>query len=219
MKVRPIIFNTKMVQALLSGQKVVTRRPVPNWQLPKLTYDGTNYMTIAQRHPRWGFGLFGDTPDDAMQEYNKGYSSLCPFGGKGDCLYVRESMTVNDHQDICYVADDKQIECVPDDWYYRDQNFTGRVPSVHMPRWASRLTLKILNTRVEKVQDITVEQALAEGFSMRMEFVKAWNTTYKNWKSNPYVWVIEFEIIASNVDTLISDDSPLLRKNSFPWNA
>lgn len=203
-KVRPMIFNAEMVQALLSGRKVITRRPVPDWQLPKLTCDGEDYMSIGMRHRRWGFGLFGKTPDEAMQQYNKGHSCLCPFGRAGDYLYVRESMSINVYLDMYYSADNECVDDEPEGWYYRNLEYVGGVPSIHMPRWASRLTLKISGVRVEKLKDITVEQALAEGFSTRMEFVKTWNSIYQNWKANPYVWVVEFEVINQNIDSYLS---------------
>ncbi|MCG6364204.1 hypothetical protein, partial [Vibrio fluvialis] len=97
-------------------------------------------------------------------------------------------------------------------------------PSIHMPRTASRLTLKVTDVRIERVQDITEEQCWKEGiehidgqfdihqlsemaktFDGTFEDAKAlfaclWDSIYQNWNQNPYVWVIEFEVIHQNVD-------------------
>ena len=62
-----------------------------------------------------------------------------------------------------------------------------------MPKEAARIFLKVTDIRVEKVKDITEEDASKEGFSDRLEFGAAWNSIYNNWNENPYVWVIEFE--------------------------
>jgi uncharacterized protein YhfF len=81
-----------------------------------------------------------------------------------------------------------------------------------MPRWASRLTLKVTDVRIEQVQSITKEQAQAEGVRptgctkgyWRSAYQRIWNSIYGNWDQNPYVWVIEFEVIHQNVDVYLT---------------
>jgi hypothetical protein len=161
-KERPIIFKGDMVRAILEGRKTQTRRLVPEWQLPGLTLDGDQYISIAQRHPRWGFGVFGKTEAECMANYNDEYASLCPYGKPGDRLWVRETFSASEFMDCRYRADGQQFLNVNG----KDTNTPCEVkwtPSIHMPRWASRITLEITGVRVERLQDISEEDAIAEG--------------------------------------------------------
>ncbi|MBT0656121.1 hypothetical protein KJJ13_06790 [Proteus mirabilis] len=228
MKERGIIFNAEMVRAILDGRKTQTRRIVKNvmsdngiWlKKPTKTRSGTTtHVLDAPKH------------------------NLCPLGKIGDRIYVRETWSVVSHEFdddglmIDYVPDrqTKAVHEMPYGHgyltghviYSADGDFTwgdddgcvdGRScwkPSIHMPRWASRITLEITDVRVERLNDISQSDAIAEGappshptidaisrecgfpdFS-RSWFGQTWWHIYgkKNWQDNPWVWVIEFKRI------------------------
>ncbi|WP_285409265.1 hypothetical protein [Pseudomonas sp. FR229a] len=93
-KERPILFSAPMVRAILDGRKTVTRRPVKGWQVP--TEDTTvaagerhRWMAIAQRDPRYGFGVFGPTEAECAKELEE--FAPCPYGRRGERLWVREA--------------------------------------------------------------------------------------------------------------------------------
>lgn len=176
-KTTPMIFNSEMVCALLAGNKVQTRRPVADWQLPLKTSadtDGLRYMSTAVKG-RWGFGVFGATAEEAMDNYNGEYNCENPFGRAGSLIYVRETFgfSENGFNDIAgqycieYKADDGCGLIGPtidnNDYMANLALKKGNTPSIHMPRWASRLTLKINSVRVERIQDISEEDAKKEG--------------------------------------------------------
>lgn len=133
---RPILFSGPMVRALLEGRKTQTRR------VAKLTA-GAHVKEVGG-HRRWHPG-----DPDAVQ--------ACPYGGPGTALWVRESHAVlragdldGSGRDIRYRADDPDA---PVTW----------CPSIHMPRWASRITLEVESVRIERLHAITEEDAVAEG--------------------------------------------------------
>lgn len=232
MNIKPMIFNTEMVLALLDGRKVQTRRPMPEWQKPKENVSGENgmeWVSIAIRDPICGFEFYGSTEDECMGKYKyKGW--LCPFAAPGDLIYVRETFNIvprtayskstgvqqllrpdHNHGTVIYRAGFNRI-C--DDLRWR--------PSSHMPRWASRLTLKVTGVRVERVQDITDAGAIAEGArwslktttsvdqclgSPRAAFSNVWIGIYgkKSWYRNDWVWVIDFKVIRQNVDEYLKE--------------
>lgn len=253
MKSIPMIFNQEMVKALVDGRKTVTRRPVEVWRLPVDTIEidsshpESRYMSIASNHSRWGFGVFGATPEAAMENYNGEYKSCAPYN-KGDLIWVRENFKVELNQfydlkgeyALVYGADDGCNLINPND-DNNDKlanlvNKKGLTPSIHMPRWASRLTLRVTNVRCERIQNITDESAIKEGLITKehrfssMEYplgdigymvsqnsndiyscpVAAykdlWNSIYSNWHENPWVWVVEFEVIHKNIDKVIKGD-------------
>lgn len=121
-----------------------------------------------------------------------------PFGKPGDRLWVRETWTHDDEGNISYRAQmDDWVECPGNKWK----------PSIFMPRIASRITLEISTIRVERLQDISEEDAKAEGPSQHPEYPKefycSWRKAYQvlwdsingpgSWDRNPWVWVIEFK--------------------------
>ncbi len=210
MKVVPMIFNTDMVKALMAGDKVVTRRPV------KIDYErGMNGPVVRGRNGEVSVLSFAPI------------AGLCPFGNFGDLIYVRENFRLFNHSDECGCSD--YCSCPPSGTpvYFATcggDSESKWKPSIHMPRAASCLTLKVTDVRIERVQDITEEQCWKEGvehidgqfdihqlsemaktFDGTFEDAKAlfaclWDSIYQNWKENPYVWVIEFEVIHQNVD-------------------
>lgn len=197
MNEKPILFNSEMVQAILSGRKTQTRRIISEKTLHLF-----DVAAIAgECHP---LGLC----DQRSQSY---YLEFCPLGNPGDQLWVRE--TWNKHGGLLtYRADHDWIEemrkatVCPAKW----------VPSIHMPRWASRIQLEITDIRVERLQGISQADAIAEGAPAdhlqfnsvargfgfpdfaRSWFWQTWESIYlrrsgANWQVNPWVWVIEFE--------------------------
>lgn len=199
-KERPVLFNGQMVRAILSGQKTVTRRFVPAWQLPSKTRDDERWISIAQRHPRWGFGVFGDTEEECMGNYSPEYRICCPFGAPRERLWVRETYGDAGCR-LTYRADlDDGAHCMVKKW----------TPSIHMPRRACRILLDITSARVERLQDISEESAIAEGVTHEsveayrrtgvdrpagFAFRDLWQSVYgeESWTANPWVWVVEFK--------------------------
>lgn len=207
MKVVPMIFNTDMVKALMAGDKRVTRRPV------KIDYErGMNVPVVRGRNGEVSVLSFAPI------------AGLCPFVNFGDLIYVRETFRLFNHSDECGCSD--YCSCPPSGTPVYFANCGGDSeskwkPSIHMPRAASRLTLKVTDVRIERVQDITEEQAIKEGINKHHQlpafkspigyhtspvyaFEELWNSIYGNWEENPYVWVIEFEVIHQNVDKYLS---------------
>lgn len=230
MKTIPMIFNTEMVKALLSGSKAVTRRPltVPDgWEL-----HDRKPSKITSSHPKkgkWGAlirrGVGTDFPQSDL------VSAPCFVG---DLIWVRETFAALGHDDYNQV-NPNDVASVHEYRYKASENpnlancsdheVRGYkwVPSIHMPKHASRLTLKITDVRIERVQDITEEQAVLEGMPtsekcqrMAVEsglswyqkpvtwFKSLWDSIYNDWSNNPSVWVIEFEVIHKNVAQVIN---------------
>lgn len=182
---RGMIFNAEMVRAVLDGSKTQTRR------------------IIQERHLYGGGREPGNWPVH-MPEGEEGEKARLwavnnsPFGAVGDRLWVRETwarynIDQNSH-DMAYRA------TTPDDWPKE-----GRWrPSIHMPRWASRITLEITGVRVERLNDISEDDAKAEGAPTEccvigdkhfLGFRSLWRSIYgaDSWQANPWVWVIEFK--------------------------
>ncbi|HBQ8835481.1 TPA: hypothetical protein L9C10_003936 [Klebsiella pneumoniae] len=140
---RGMIFNGEMVRALLSGRKTQTRRPI-KWKQSRFTEIGER-----EDGSKWPWS------EDA--EHACDFWHPCPFGAVGDRIWVRETwarynIDQNSH-DIAYRA------TTPEDWPEE-----GRWrPSIHMPRWASRILLEITNVRVERLNAISEEDAQREG--------------------------------------------------------
>ncbi|WP_445612255.1 hypothetical protein ACUN4K_02055 [Hafnia alvei] len=223
-KERGMIFNSEMVRAILSGQKTQTRRPV---KFPHIDRDAMCDLS--------GNELAG--------ELLAGNYRNSPFGAVGDRIWVRETWAALGNEDGCsidwnenlvkeggaagariYRASCEQKEgdyglwSIPDDaeWKPHTDNmkYEGTwVPSIHMPRWASRILLEITNVRVERLNDISEEDAIAEGcqrkkswsgldgcigqvgYTAKESFSELWCSIYgdESWESNPWVWCISFK--------------------------
>lgn len=210
-KERPILFSAPMVRAILEGRKTVTRRPVKGGQIP--TEDTSvpvgerqRWSAVGQRDPRYGFCVFGVTEAECAKELEE--YAPCPYGRRGDRLWVRET-----HADIgcrlTYRADtDDGAHCQVKKW----------TPAIHMFRRHSRILLEITGLRVERLQDISDEQALAEGVRLytdhaglgdwyhvdgidtysadpRKSFELLWSSINgaDSWSANPWAWVVEFK--------------------------
>lgn len=198
-KERPILFSGPMVQAIRAGTKTQTRRIIK--QQPTKPLSGyVIYSTEPNCSERFHFSN-GD--DDAAGEYRK-----CPYGHPGDRLWVRESLH-NENGLAVYNADGEIVEYTQGT-YGRWQWTRDSLPSIHMPRKASRLTLEITGVRAERLHQISEADALAEGCDGKCpvgniqawrdgphvyHFAQLWeqiNGT-ESWDSNPWVWVINFK--------------------------
>ena len=192
----PIIFSGEMVRAILEGHKTQTR-------------------SVIKPQPK-------DIENDAIRAdyFNKliaegKYNGICPYGDKGDRLWVRETWTqyckgLNPGDNVYYKA-------TPEEWNFGLTISKWR-PSIHMPRWASRIDLEITDIKVERLQEISTDDCLEEGMTRqiasylglsvspseeefnfinsRHTFRVLWDSLNGKkypWESNPWVWVISFK--------------------------
>ncbi len=214
MNERPILFSGPMVKALLSGEKTQTRRVVhlqlsPKAHSPFLGADGIW---------RWMTGRVS----------YKGDEIRCPYGAPGDRLWVRETWEFRPswgaRVTVIFGAGGEEKECEPPpDWNPTVWNRRQRWrPSIHMPRWASRVSLEVTEVRVQRVHEITEADAKAEGIAdnhaewshearelgiapglqtRREAFAITWNKLNGkregcDWKSDPWVWALTFRRVA-----------------------
>jgi hypothetical protein len=198
MKTRPILFSGAMVRALLAGTKTQTRRvmkPQPVW--------------VAE--PNVPFATVDADPKGII---------ACPYGQPGDRLWVRENFSGPHCMDAahgCAAVPPGKWGVSSNIWYWADGNpefgdWTKPRPSIHMPRWASRITLEIVSVRVERLQDISEADALDEGVTYNdipnngLDPMRA-RTWYRglwesingpgSWDANPFVWVVEFKRVTA----------------------
>lgn len=229
MKERGMIFNGEMVRAILDGRKTQTRRIMK--PQPEPCPRGGHW---------WPSNVFKTMlhVEDEMQNGKGGWGGLvgdaCPFGDVGDRIWVRETFQgplVHEELFEEYSAYPEKFETpeyceyaadggVRPEYCDLDDNLRhGWRPSIHMPRWASRILLEITNVRVERLNAISEEDAEAEGIDMEAlydsqdcydciadhnmtgrptvtgAFKYLWESIYgaENWLANPWVWVIEFK--------------------------
>lgn len=188
---KPILFNTDMVRAILDGRKTVTRQVVKGF-IPNDAIWGYTIFT-----PKGYISCRGTFADGYGEKFFK-----LPYN-TDDILYVRETWCNANKDgvepDYYYFADTRYCEDYnSEEWKWR--------PSIHMPKEAARIFLKVANVRVERLQDIMKSpsgannQVVKEGFTYGCDFVAVWNSTIKKkdlgkygWDANPWVWIIEFE--------------------------
>lgn len=189
MAIKPILFNTEMVRAILDGRKTCTRRLVKPQPDEKYTFP-LGFVTDSTEKKEVGcFGFAANEYGGSIQ-YVKPPYRYAP----GDILYVRETWKKAPNGYYYY-----------EDWQRNDiADVTKWKPSIHMPKEAARIWLKVTNVRVERLQDMTDDDAEAEGCfdytSTALGFPDVWDSTIKKsdldrygWDANPWVWVIEFE--------------------------
>lgn len=219
-KYRPILFNGPMVRAVLDGRKTQTRRIVTNINpeyLNKHCSIGSQYWELNRK------------------AVSQGHPKPCPFGSVGDRLWVRESMFIDDYRCLDVPPRDWPRDVDQDSIYYRvDGNCCEQIPecicategkpkwtpSTHMPRWASRITLEITGVRVERLNEISNEDCVAEGITangkgvllsdgsyaqagsyerksstVRQLYSELWESINgpNSWAANPWVWVVSFK--------------------------
>lgn len=213
MKERPILFSTSMVRALLSGAKTQTRRAIKR-QPPAHVVDFCRF-----RNPKGdGLAHFGFDP---IKRELQDWFAVCPYGQPGDRLWVRETFSPISPQDPTYNGG-RPIEYDYSATYKHGDRLGDSLgikkvwkPSIHMPRAASRITLEITGVRVERLQGITADDAMAEGI-VRLPYggyaadtdgrhyhaASAWYSYGSlweaingagSWEANSWVWVVEFK--------------------------
>jgi hypothetical protein len=213
MAIKPILFNTEMVRAILDGRKSCTRRVIKPQPQSRLcyTYAGSHNGCIGKwtypnrgAHEFWGeeYKLPENIKDEELsKQWNPPYQT-------DDILYVRETwgypIFLNSDKQYVFRADKIAESGFKNDshiWY----------PSTNMPKGAARIWLKVTDVRVERLQEITADSIRNEGLSSLAvhcgdieialkEWENFWNSTIKKsdldrygWGANPWVWVIEFE--------------------------
>lgn len=243
MKERPILFSSEMVRAILDGRKTQTRRivkPQPEY-IPHWSCAGVGGW-------RWPWATYCESYFTNVNSLPQEMAIKCPHGAPGDRLWVRETWRPLKRQcgtgmysgTICDLVEYRAHEgellktkiinsCGQDRlgfseyyWSTRDGGSGPWHPSIFMPRWASRLTLEITDVRVERLQDISEQDALAEGIESRpghrtfvhgnknaaggrsvisistpiLDFAALWdsiNGKRCSWESNPWVWKVMFK--------------------------
>jgi hypothetical protein len=220
MKERPIVFSAPMVRAILDGSKTQTRRVVKDlqgadyndfasWNRP------THVLDAARKHGRFGFSgrIYGDGTIGSP------FSIPCPYGQPGDRLWVRETW-----RGLVEISEPNAIKpeygiarYVPDQKHCRRVDYAATQerddepwrPSIHMPRWASRILLEIVSVRVERLHAITLGDICKEGLARSIydfkpatagfgAFADLWQSINGagSWDANPWVWVVEFKRVA-----------------------
>lgn len=212
---KPILFNTEMVRAILDGRKTCTRRVVKLQPKSHIAY-----ACMGSGCGKWGYPgkdawkYWDDDsfrlPDDISKDELK--VKWTPPCHTGDILYVRETWcSAYDGERYFYLSDkhtDREEKQLLD---YNDVKWR---PSIHMPKEAARIFLMVTDVRVERLQDITEDGARSEGcfhgplfdgcndfmVPALHSFQSVWDSTVKKtdrdthgWEANPWVWVIEFE--------------------------
>lgn len=216
MKTHPILFSTEMVQAILAGRKTQTRRVMKPQPSENVLWSSFGFSTLTPENHIEGRGNF-------PEGYGSKFFKL-KYGKPGDLLWVRESFvkfeTFNETL-FSYKASPKTN---------LDVNWK---PSIHMPKDACRIWLRITNIRIERLKNITEEDAIAEGVENITEskygFLCKWNDSKtgdtilgtaqtafsylwksingeQSWNENPFVWVVEFEVLSTTGFNAIAED-------------
>lgn len=184
MKTKPILFNTEIVRAILEGRKTVTRRVVK--PQPTFFYKYGGEIQDPDNPDKIAFLAMTEQNGEDHEEI------YVPPYNPGDILYVRETWTTL-LGSYLYKANQKPGMKNPGKWR----------PSIHMPREAARIFLRVTKVRVERLQDIDDNGVASEGLEIGAPFDELWDSTIKKadralygWEANPWVWVIEFERIS-----------------------
>lgn len=236
MKERPILFSAPMVRAILNDSKTQTRRVMKKQPKP-----GTDRVSLLERAIR----SMKEAPVLRAWFQEEGVNTstelTCPYGKPGDRLWVRETWMPDAPRDGSwadvqfYGCKNSPLEWIPKRFQkpkhclhratWDGHELVGWKPSIHMPRWASRILLEVVSVRVERLQDISEGDANAEGVELErcclvstdpcgkhldgccgqpktLEPVQAYRELWNSingagaWDTNPWVWVVEFKRVA-----------------------
>lgn len=232
---RPILFSDPLVRALLEGRKTETRRVLKgDVTAPRALYDAKGVApkwhdrSMVYDQPLW-FPMWMYTDVDTGFDFqDRGHLYRCPYGREGDWLYVRETWASGAMLDdwspkkigqgaldagwehpwapLWFRADDaRNTEAADSMWKGRGK----WRPSIHMPKWASRIWLRVTEVRVERLRNITHEAITAEGVGCDWQpdsnqfatFARLWDFINAkpgaDWAANPWVWVVRFEVVST----------------------
>ena len=183
---KPILFNTEQVRNILDGRKTNTRRPI--------------------KQSGWLERPLSREKDGSVWFATNRYTQFCckPLYKRGDILYVRETWAIEECQSCLSGLNYSVVYCQCRYVYKADGEKSIKWhPTIHMPREAARIFLKVTDVRVERLQDITPDDMDKEGLPFCMSiapydgFEEMWNAIYAkrgySWNSNPWVWVYEFK--------------------------
>lgn len=187
MKETGLMFKAPLVRAILEGRKTQTRR-----------------IAKPVRHPDLG-NVY--SPGALVLEHEPQHviNRACPYGKPGDRIYVRE--TFSQHPDwgqLAFRADGEEFEDA-DGWLWEPK----WMPSIHMPKELARIWLEITGVRVERLQEITPDNCIAEGawpveqrelgrgHEAVSAFRELWESTGGDWAANPWVWVVDFKVLST----------------------
>ena len=194
---RPIIFTGESVRAILEGRKSQTRQVAsyPNW------------VERVEQATGKAFVGYGEHSTKKCKTHNCAhipgtsmYTLNCPYGVPGDRLWVRETWALLHNEDHAPVEPKQILYAASDSWE------GTRTSPMFMPRWASRITLEITDLRVQRVQEISFKDCIAEGIHPigrehdtaipRNEYRELWDSINAkrgfSWESNPWVWAVSF---------------------------
>lgn len=218
--IKPVLFNTDMVRAILDGRKTVTRRLIKPPNDNEYVFTGKTYSLVAGKHEEeYLYAECHKQSNGAIQ------SIKCPYR-VNDILYVRETWCwcpcwdcgMDSEEGCCDKTADKfynhnkgEMGCYGYKASFGDneQPFDRWYPSIYMPKEAARIFLKVTDVRIERLQGMWASDTSREGVlftgphtadEMLKKFSQVWNSTIKKtdldrcgWDANPWVWVIEFE--------------------------
>lgn len=235
MKEIPMLFSTPMVQALLAGRKTVTRRLVQpmrgrqsEWLTPELINSVPHGEIIKggwqMHHPKAGQNHAGV---DVAYDSPLGWIE-CPYGQPGDLIWVRETYKIEGSMShgesvlgVKYKADGRWIQNDSKEVFeIFHKSKEGWRPNIFLPKVAARIWLQVTDIRVERLQDITEQDAQAEGMEKIDESIFCWRhyggkyagcsdarTSFQSiwqsingdesWNSNPWVWVNSFNVLST----------------------
>jgi hypothetical protein len=214
-KEKPILFSTEMVQAILAGNKTMTRRVIK----PQ-SRKASGFFVTHRKSDNAFTGVYDYDENESMSDNPQ----KCPYGEAGDILWVKETLKRIEWADgidgIAYTADDEPVWDLtrPCRWVWKNKTLSSRF----MPKSIARIWLEVINIRVERLQDISQEDIGGEGLwhysqkyreeicinrdsiygiqaTRRKYFKELWDSINErrgfSWESNPFVWIVEFEVV------------------------
>lgn len=207
-KERPILMSAPMVRAILEDRKTQTRRKVGLDKFCSRVPDGFKIEYFVEEESEEWLAISNDESGEFPAGFNPWIK--CPYGTVGDRLWVRETFAESATGGFVYRADDTD-----DNWMRRCWGKFAWTPSIHMPRRASRILLEITNVRIERLQNISRDDCIAEGIYEYQDgnyFYSPENGGYgspyaaykalinkingaETWGRNPWAWVIEFKVL------------------------
>lgn len=215
MKEHPILFSTEMIKAILEGRKTMTRRIVKPQPDDDGLHNHTKFPMSLQSDLQGWWGTVDETGES--KQFN------CRYGYEGHLLWVRETWKPRYIKGCLNEFRLQYPKVYP--WFYSadgesESGYGGWKPSIHMPKEAARIWLEVINTWVERLQEITEENAIAEGIEKSISGngrivwkhytkdkygpspVHSYETLWRkingeeSWNENPFVWVVEFKVLS-----------------------